>query len=197
MSEEYKIGLMQTVNEWFIDTSNYERLLHYLTNKFGFGDEAEDIVHDTYLLAYRRIMNDTPFQCQYLGTWIYTIAINLAKSKMRMRGRWKTIGINQTGYHQEDSETNSRHDPISTHSPEDDLNRKTSSDRIEEAIESLTPKYRDLMELRFVDDLPYKEIALLKGMPIGTVKSGLNRGKLQAGGYLRSHYGITSAADVF
>ena len=59
--------------------------------------------------------------------------------------------------------------------------------RIQEAMESLPPNYRQAVILRDIEGMSYQEIAEIAGCPLGTVKSRVNRARLKLQQKLRAH----------
>ena len=62
-------------------------------------------------------------------------------------------------------------------SPEDDLIRRRDAEAIRAVIENLPEPFRETLVLRELEELPYREIAALTGVPIGTVMSRLARAR--------------------
>ena len=69
--------------------------------------------------------------------------------------------------------------PGECETPEMQLLREADARRIEAAIQTLPPEYREVLVLREMEDLPYKQIADIAGVPIGTVMSRLARARAQ------------------
>lgn len=61
--------------------------------------------------------------------------------------------------------------------PEDILLRRETVDQVREAIRRLPPLLREIVELRDIEGLPYREIATIVSRPVGTVMSRLYRGR--------------------
>ncbi|MCS6819339.1 MAG: sigma-70 family RNA polymerase sigma factor, partial [Chitinophagales bacterium] len=61
--------------------------------------------------------------------------------------------------------------------PEQSVIKEQRAERIRQVIEKLSPKYRQLIELRYFDELSYEEIAEQLDLPLGTVKAQLFRAK--------------------
>ncbi|HID94592.1 MAG TPA: sigma-70 family RNA polymerase sigma factor [Candidatus Latescibacteria bacterium] len=147
------------------------RLLNFVFRFVGDQQTAEDIVQETFLRVYgkrkeyRSIAN--------LSTWMFTIAGNLAKSELRRRKRWRVVSINQ------DEEGSGIDIADESHRPDEITEEKIRDGYIQEAINSLPPKYREVVLLRDIEGLPYEEIARMIGCPVGTAKSRVNRGRLQ------------------
>jgi len=62
-------------------------------------------------------------------------------------------------------------------SPEESANAASENYYIQKAIESLNDKFRQVIVLRDIEDLDYEEIAQVTNLPLGTVKSRINRGR--------------------
>ena len=67
--------------------------------------------------------------------------------------------------------------PSSVHTPERHLLLKEKGRLITEAIENLPDKYREVINMRHKQELPYEEIAKELGVPLGTVKARLFRAR--------------------
>ena len=135
-------------------------------------EKAEDIVQDTMLKLYthkhyyRKIAK--------FSTWIYTIAGNLAKTELRKRGTRKEIRISQMGPEDRDYE-------LPSVAPETDEKAQSEyfEKRIQTAIQKLPLHFRTVIILRDIQELSYEEISNIVDVPLGTVKSRINRARLQ------------------
>jgi RNA polymerase sigma-70 factor (ECF subfamily) len=63
--------------------------------------------------------------------------------------------------------------------PEEELARKSATQSVREGLDRLTVEFREVLVLRELEGLSYKEIAQVAGVPIGTVMSRLARGRKQ------------------
>lgn len=63
--------------------------------------------------------------------------------------------------------------------PQQQAERRETQEAVRDAILQLTPEYRQIVVLRFLEDLSYEEIGAALKLPSGTVKSRLNRAKAQ------------------
>ncbi len=140
---------------------------------------AEDLVQDTYLRAYRAWEQYTP------GTraksWLFTICRN-AYLRQRERDTRRTELVHRAA--QSDPELNdspAREAPIFTgghdYDPEGDFFREIIDDTILDAIDQLSPDFREAVVLSDLQGLPYQEVAEILNVPLGTVKSRLFRGR--------------------
>ena len=149
-----------------------DQLLNFVFRFLGSYDEAEDVVQDTFLRVYR---NRHSYRCiAKFSTWIYTIAGNLAKTELRKRKRRKLFSISNLGYEDKDYEIED-----TAFNPEKDTDGALKSSIIQKEIENLPPKFREVILLRDVQELSYEEISVIIKVPLGTVKSRVNRARLR------------------
>ncbi len=148
------------------------RLLNFVYRFTGDRETAQDIVQETFLRVYRKREQYCP--TANLSTWIFTIAGNLAKSELRHRKRWQLVPISKEA-RQDIAEK------IADQSlgPNQIAEKKATERNIQEAIGSLPAKYREAVILRDIEAMSYEQIAQIVGCPVGTVKSRVNRGRLQ------------------
>ena len=156
-----------------------DRLLNFVYRFLGRYDEAEDIVQDTFLKVYR---NKEAYQnIARFSTWIYTIAGNLAKTELRKRKRRKLFSLGHLGVEDRDYEI-----PSTAQSPEALADSALQEEAIQRAIQSLPEKFRTVIILRDIQELSYEEISKIVGIPLGTVKSRVNRARLKLQELLKS-----------
>jgi len=158
----------------------FERLvLRYEQKLFNFGyrmcgdaSDSEDLVQETFLRVYR---NRKAYQkVAKFSTWIYTIAGNLAKTELRKRKRRKFLSISELGFNEKDYDISDE-----AFNPEKDVDGRMKESIIHEQIMELSPKFREVILLRDVQQLSYEEISEIVNIPLGTVKSRVNRGRLK------------------
>ncbi|MCK4428231.1 MAG: RNA polymerase sigma factor [candidate division Zixibacteria bacterium] len=154
------------------------RLLH---NK----EEAEDILQETFLRVYReRESYDSAYA---FSTWVYTITLNLCRNELKRRKKFKFFGIDLIKNNREYASRGVKND-----------NHLSST--LENAISSLPVKYRTAFLLRDVNQLSYEEISQSVGIPLGTVKSRVNRARLMLRDRLkpkiREYYELSKSSQV-
>ena len=135
-------------------------------------EQAEDIIQDTMLKLYTHkhyYRNIAKF-----STWIYTIAGNLAKTELRKRKNRKVTNISQMGPEDRDYE-------LPSVAPETDevVQSEYIEKKIQTAIQNLPLHFRTVTILRDIQELSYEEISKIVEVPLGTVKSRINRARLQ------------------
>ena len=131
-------------------------------------DEAEDLVSETVLRAFER------WQQYRLGTniraWLFTILYHLFVSRKR-RIDAREVPESDTGIGR------STRDAVGDADPEGTFYDSFLDDEIVRAIDSLPDEYRTAVVLSDIEDLRYAEISKILGIPEGTVKSRLFRGR--------------------
>jgi RNA polymerase sigma-70 factor, ECF subfamily len=149
--------------------------------------DAEDLVQDTYLKAFRASQQFQPGT--NLKAWLFTILQNTFRNLRRDRGR-EPVDI--------DSETVERAPvPVGAPDPEQRLIAETLDADLRDALDSLPPAFREAVWLRDVEDLAYAEIAQVVDVPIGTVMSRISRGRrLLQRRLLERRQGAASTADA-
>jgi RNA polymerase sigma-70 factor (ECF subfamily) len=144
--------------------------------------EAEEILQTACL---RAVQFFDGFRGANPRAWLLTIVRNTFYSHLQQQGRWRELA---TPYDEEvHTEAGGGSDP------EASLLRQADAQVLREAFEALAPPFREVMVLRELEGLSYKEIAAIACIPIGTVMSRLARARRQLQEFLISH-GIKGAS---
>ena len=156
------------------------KLLNFIYRYFGSKDDAEDILQETFIKLYYK--KDYYKPISEFSTWIYTIAANLSKTELRKRKRRKTSQLSEMGV--ENKEFDIRY--------EDDtdleINTEYNEHEINKAIQDLETSFRTAFILRDIQELSYEEISKITEVPLGTIKSRINRARIQLQGKLKEIY---------
>jgi len=138
----------------------------------GNRQEAEDVAQETFLRVYANIDSYDP--SYKFSTWIYRIASNLSIDQLRKRKQIYSLDKQVEG-----TEGLEWHDRLSDpgQGPEDQLLTGEIQGQVQEAINSLTPKYRSIMILRYLEDLSLNEISEVLKLPVSTIKTRIHRGR--------------------
>lgn len=148
-----------------------DRIVNFLFRFTGNNESAEDLSQDTFLKLYKNKHRYT--ETAKFSTWLYTIALNEAKSNYRKEKKLKTFSIND--YYDEDhGDYQLKSEDIL---PDEQANSGNEAFYIQKAIDSLIRKHREVILLRDVQELDYAEIAKILKVPLGTVRSRLNRAR--------------------
>ena len=136
--------------------------------------DAEDLVQDTYLRAFRAADRFEPGT--NLRAWLFTILHNAARNRARDRAR-DTVTIDSDVVDQAADGPSYGGAPAQT--PETLLLRETMTPELRSAIDALPETFREAVWLRDVEELSYAEIAEILHVPAGTVMSRISRGRRQ------------------
>ena len=137
-------------------------------------DDADDLTIEAFGKAFNNIGN---YSADFaFSTWLFKIATNNSIDFIRKK-KLLTTSIDQT-IETEDGETNTT---ISVRDqgldPEQTMVKEQRAEKIRASVKKLPPKYRELIELRYIEELAYEEIAVKLDVPLGTVKAQLFRAK--------------------
>jgi RNA polymerase sigma-70 factor (ECF subfamily) len=162
--------------------------MHWLRNP----EDAEDAVQDAMLSAFKHMAN---FEGRaQMSTWVMAIVFNSVRMELRRRARRAFLPL--------DEPTHDGRHPISDliadqrPTPEQALEECELRKLVIHLTGSLPPSQRTAMRLRQRDDgLSMKEAAQVLGVPVGTLKAQLARGRVTLGQQLRSSKSATQAKD--
>ena len=130
--------------------------------------DAQDLVQDTYLRAFR---SAAQFEAgTNLRGWMFTILHNTFLNQRRDRGR-NPVDADSEAVEQAPD------DRQAAGNPEELLLRAALDADLQAALDNLQPAYREAVWLRDVEQFSYEEIAGIVGVPIGTVMSRISRGR--------------------
>ncbi len=133
---------------------------------------AEELTQETLIRVY--IHAEKYREIAKFSTWVFTIATNLVRNKMRQRSRRpRIISLNPAP---EDDEM-PVDPPDHAADPSAGIHREELAALINEATSRIPEKYRIPFLLREVDQLSYEEIQQVTGLKLGTVRSRINRAR--------------------
>jgi len=137
--------------------------------------DAEDLVQETYLKAFRAADRFEPGT--NLRAWLFTILHNTARNRARDHARDSVTIDSETVERAADtlSGFNAGAGPVET--PETLLIRNTLAPDLQAAIDALPDRFRQAVWLRDVEEFSYAEISEMLSIPIGTVMSRISRGR--------------------
>ncbi|CDG82264.1 RNA polymerase sigma factor RpoE [Janthinobacterium agaricidamnosum] len=154
--------------------SKYQRRLMRLVSRLVHDPaEAEDVVQETFIKAYRALKHFRGDSAFY--TWLYRIGINTAKNFLVTQGR-RTPTSTDSGSEQAESFEDGDHlRDINT--PESMLASKQIAETVNAAMDLLPLELRTAIVLREIEGLSYEEISAIMVCPIGTVRSRIFRAR--------------------
>ena len=150
----------------------FARVYQLLQNQ----QDAEEVTQDTFTKAFASI-HDFRWEASF-STWLFQIGSNLARNRYwhrKRRGYGYEIHLgrplNEEGFTIEDIL------PDKAADPGDRLRWNEFQENVESHLNRLPESYREIMEMRLIDDLSYEEISEDLEIPIGTVKSRIARAR--------------------
>lgn len=134
--------------------------------------DADDLVQDTYLRAFRSARQFKPGT--NLRAWLFTILHNAARNRARDRAR-DHVAVDSDAVERALETTSTGIDPAA--SPELRLLNDTLTPDLQAAIDALPQAFREAVWLRDVEEFSYAEISDMLQVPAGTVMSRISRGR--------------------
>ena len=164
----------------------------------GSRQDAEEVVQDTFLRAYRALQ---AFRGESsLETWLHRITLNLARNKYQWNHRRGSgLNVSLTAGDDQDGDSgpgNEQDVPDRRMEPDLVLEQEEIGTNIMKALNSLPDNLRETMLLRHVNDMPYEQIAQKLDCKVGTVKSRLSRGREMLRDYLAAAGIFPSSGEV-
>jgi len=139
----------------------YQAPLRYFISHLSSNNEmTEDIFQDTWLAVIRRIYSLK--RTEAFPTWLYRIARNKVYQKLRVRKKLCELDDNIAV----------------TNDTEDDVFSPEDAAKIHRCLKKLRPEHREVLMLRFLEQMSYHEIAKVINCGLGTVKSRIYYAKL-------------------
>ena len=134
---------------------------------------AEDLVQETLIKVYKKKHLYKPMG--KFSTWIYTIIQNLAITEIRKKSRRGTFTFTELGNDDVEFIAKSPDNNNNT----DNMNDKNDNQIIHESLQELDIEFRNIIIFRDIQELSYDEISKIIQIPLGTVKSRINWGRLK------------------
>lgn len=155
---------------------HYSGMVFSLAARLVGPTEAEDVVQETFLRAWHGLER---FRSESsLKTWLYAIALNRARVRHGTLARLRAVFT--PGRTRGDDAFASLDDAAAPAlSPEENALLADRRRRLRAALHTLPDEFRVAVVLRDLEELSYEEIAEVLGVPIGTVRSRLARGRAQ------------------
>jgi len=147
-------------------------LVNFVYRFLGDYETCLDVVQETFIKVYR--YKNAYSSIAKFSTWIYTIAGNLARTEYQKRKRRKFFSINSYGENKETFDI-----PDERYRPDVATDSGIKDKIIQKALLKVSPVYREVVILRDIQGLSYEEISEIMKITVGTVKSRINRGRVQ------------------
>jgi RNA polymerase sigma-70 factor (ECF subfamily) len=145
-------------------------LTNFVLRFVGERDDADDVVQETFVRVFRKKHSFTPGAM--FSTWLYTIAANLSRTRLRRLALRRFIRIGSGG--EEEPVFDLPDESAKTDQAAEESFRE---ERIQKALNTLPVRLREAVVLRDIQELSYEEISAITGSAMGTVKSRINRAR--------------------
>ena len=145
-----------------------ERIFRLIQRLLGRREEVEDLAQEVFLRAYRSLGSFKGESSFY--TWLYKIALNTCRNYYRSIGRRPEGSV-------VDGESIIESMEASNPSPEREAMRLELWEAVKGSLDELPPEQREAVVLCDLEGLSYEEMATVIGIPVGTVRSRVFRGR--------------------
>ena len=174
---------------WEEIVHQHSRRIYNICYRFtGSPDNADDLAQEVFIKMYRTLASFDPDKGAFT-TWITTMTRNLLVDHFRKTKQDRATDSLDAGLgEEEDSATLGDRIPDAGPSADDRIQRRETQEMVQKAIQKLSPELREAVILRDIQDMDYKEIAQALKVPEGTVKSRINRGRMELAKVLQRTY---------
>ncbi len=157
---------------WESIVTTYTRRIYNLSYRYvNRRDEAEDMTQEIFIKVYQNLKSFRADSGSF-QSWILKVGRNLIIDHYRQARRYQ-----QAGGSEELETLNLKDDTVPN--PHRAAEQTEAARFLSEGLQSLPPELKEAVILRDLEGMPYQEMADLLGIPEGTVKSRINRGRLE------------------
>lgn len=149
---------------------NYESIRKVCWSYLKNEEDTADAIQDTFLKASQSL--DSFNDHSAVGTWLTSIAKNVCSDKLKARRKEQRLYANTSDGQELWSDN---HQDIA--SPEAILSAQEDAAEMLSVFDKLNSNTKEAVKLRYIDDLSMKEIAEKMGVPVGTAKTWVHRGR--------------------
>jgi RNA polymerase sigma-70 factor (ECF subfamily) len=158
---------------------HHQRVYNFAYRYNGRFDEAEDLTQEIFLKVYRTLHTYKP-ELGAFETWMMRVSRNCIIDHYRKLKTERRQTDSLEGEHEQVAETGNRFA-----NPAEVLDQRELSERVHGALLRLSGDLREVLILRDLEGFAYEEIVEIVRVPIGTVKSRINRGRVEMAKMLR------------
>jgi RNA polymerase sigma-70 factor (ECF subfamily) len=174
---------------WQEIVQQYHRRIYNICYRFsGSPDDAADLTQEVFIKMYRTLSTFDTTRAS-LMTWVTTVTRNLLVDHFR-KGKYDRVtdSLDATAGNQDDGLTLAEQLEDRSASPEARVRSQETQKLVHDALQKLSPELREAVILRDLQDMDYKDIAIVLKVPEGTVKSRINRGRTELARLLQRNY---------
>jgi RNA polymerase sigma-70 factor (ECF subfamily) len=175
---------------WEALLRDYTRKIYNLCYRFtGRVEEAEDVTQEVFIKVFQTLKSYDAAQGSFL-TWLNRVARNHLVDHYRRTRKDRVTSSLEDELPAAEQKTSPHMEPTSQ------VESRERRETLQLALDKLSPDLREAVILRDLHDLDYEEIALVLKVPQGTVKSRINRGRLELGRVLKRMEGMRGPAKA-
>ena len=175
---------------WEDIVHRYERRIYNICYRFaGSAVDADDLTQEVFIKMYKTL-DSYDVERGAFTTWITTITRNLLVDHFR-KGKHDRLTDSldaSPGPEEEGRALGEQIEDKSRVSPDEQVRSREAGETVHQALQKLSPELREAVILRDLQDMDYKEIAAVLKVPEGTVKSRINRGRVELARLLSRTY---------
>ena len=174
---------------WEEIVQRYHRRIYNICYRFaGSADDAQDLTQEVFIKMYRTL-NTYDAGRGGLMTWVTTITRNLLVDHFRKTKQDRvTESLDSAPSEHEDAMPLSEQIADKKAPPDARVQSRETGETVHHALQKLSPELREAVILRDLQDMDYREIATVLKVPEGTVKSRINRGRVELARLLQRTY---------
>lgn len=155
--DDFREGHVESFNEL---VRRYQKRVYWIARRIvSTHEDADDVVQDVFIRMHRGLKNFRSESGFY--TWIYRIAVNVSLNAVRAKRMKDFLHLDQI-----DEPTQDEHEQPDAH-----VIRKEYNAALERAIAQLPPRQKLVFTLRYIDDMPYDEMAKILKRSVGGLKA--------------------------
>jgi RNA polymerase sigma-70 factor (ECF subfamily) len=174
---------------WEEIVQRFHRRIYNICYRFcGSSDDAQDLTQEVFIKMYRTLNSYDAARGAFM-TWVTTVTRNLLVDHFR-KGKHDrlTDSIDSVSSEHEDAMPLSEQIEDQGPMPDARVQSRETRDTVHLALQKLSPELREAVILRDLQDMDYREIATTLNVPEGTVKSRINRGRVELARLLQRTY---------
>jgi len=140
-------------------------------------DDAEDLTIEAFGRAFKKLEQYSPDFA--FSTWLFKIASNNAIDFIRKKKQKYSISIDNKPANPEHQDYSDHSANIKAHGldPEENFIKKQKIESVRILVDTLKPKYKEMIELFYFQEMSHEEISKKLNLPIGTIKAQLFRAR--------------------
>jgi len=142
-------------------------VFHIVYGILGRAEEANDVTQEVFVQVYK--MLPTFRQTSRFATWLYRVAVNRALDAARSNKSWRFLPFVES----------LRNTPSNDISPERSLEKSSDRDSVQAVLQQVPLQHRDILVLKYYQEMPLEEIAEVLGCSVTAAKVRLHRARLQ------------------